>query len=195
MARAYDSPLREEQARQTRERIVQSTVELMIEDPTAPITMARVAERAQVSVRTVYRHFESQEGLVAALQDRIRSAIGLDLDVAPESLSDLRRRMHDAYGRLLDDEPFQRAKLVSPMGPEAAQRERSKRLGWIAAAVDAEFDDLAEPERRRLVGLLRVLCTTGTYFSLVDLTDLDHDEAADALDWAVEALAQATRGS
>src|SRR5438552_4259319 len=66
--RTYDSPLREEQAAATRERILAALAELVVaENPAALLSMQDVARRARVSVRTIYRHFATKEELYSAL--------------------------------------------------------------------------------------------------------------------------------
>ena len=52
--RAYDSPRRREQARETRERITAAARELFLENGWAATRMRDVAERAGVAEPTVY---------------------------------------------------------------------------------------------------------------------------------------------
>src|SRR3954466_3603430 len=62
-ARQYRSPLRGEQQQQTRERILEAAIALIAEDGLAELTVPGVAERAGVSLRTVYRHFPAKDDL------------------------------------------------------------------------------------------------------------------------------------
>lgn len=57
-------------AMRTRELIVDATIALVDEGELRP-TAPRVAERAGVSVRSVFQHFEDVEGLYAAVGDRV----------------------------------------------------------------------------------------------------------------------------
>ena len=67
----------------TRKAIVAACIELVEEgdlEPTAP----RVAERAGVSVRSVFQHFDDLEGLFAAVGDRVlENLLGLVMHVDP----------------------------------------------------------------------------------------------------------------
>jgi AcrR family transcriptional regulator len=62
--RRYDNASRAAAAQQTRERIMQATVELFYEHTYDELTFARVAERAKVSPQTVVLHFRTKDNLV-----------------------------------------------------------------------------------------------------------------------------------
>src|SRR6266481_5195773 len=62
-ARAYVSPLRAEQAAQTRLRIIQAYGDEVCTGGSDDITVQQVAARAGVSVPTLYRHFPSLDTL------------------------------------------------------------------------------------------------------------------------------------
>lgn len=64
--RRYDNASRMASALQTRERIMQATLELFYARHYEDITMADVAEQAGVSPQTVVAHFKTKDGLVDA---------------------------------------------------------------------------------------------------------------------------------
>ena len=70
--RRYQSEARAEQARHTRERILESARELFLEAGFAMTTITAVAERARVSAETVYATYHSKPGLLGAV---IRAAV------------------------------------------------------------------------------------------------------------------------
>lgn len=105
--RAYHSTHRQEQARQTRRTIVQTAHQLFLELGFGATTMPLVAERAGVSVQTVYKSFSNKAGLMKAVFD---TAMAGDDDPRPmrerESLLAVRaesdpRRRFTLYGRFL----------------------------------------------------------------------------------------------
>src|SRR5438132_352803 len=57
-------------ALRTREAIVDASIALVDEGDLRP-TAPRIAERAKVSVRSVFQHFDDLEGLYAAVGDRL----------------------------------------------------------------------------------------------------------------------------
>ena len=67
--RAYDSPLRAEQARQTRQRIVLAARAALLERGYAGTTMPVVARAAGVSVQTVYNAFSTKAELAKRVWD------------------------------------------------------------------------------------------------------------------------------
>lgn len=68
-ARAYDSPLRREQAAATEQRILRAAYELLVSDGYDGTTMAAVAARAGVSVQTVYKSVGSKPELLKRVYD------------------------------------------------------------------------------------------------------------------------------
>jgi AcrR family transcriptional regulator len=129
--RRYDSPLRREQAADTRRRILEAARELFERDGYAATSMADVAAAAGVSLKTVYLAYQSKSGVLRALWHlRLRG----DEDPAP-----------------VDERPWYRAVLEEP-DPERKLRlnqENAKhvkgRIGPLfgvlrgAAQVDADI--------------------------------------------------------
>lgn len=66
MARQYQQARRSETADETRRRIVQATFDLHSEQGIAATTMKQIAERAEVSVGSVYHHFPTYDDAIAA---------------------------------------------------------------------------------------------------------------------------------
>ncbi|HEX5712293.1 MAG TPA: TetR/AcrR family transcriptional regulator [Solirubrobacterales bacterium] len=64
--RAYRMDARAKATEATRERILEASEAVFDELPFDEITLAEVAKRAEVSVQTVLRHFESKDGLFLA---------------------------------------------------------------------------------------------------------------------------------
>jgi AcrR family transcriptional regulator len=98
--RRYDSSRRQEQARQTRRVILQAAYDLFVEVGYGQATIAAIAERAGVSVETIYSAFSSKATLLRRVWDV--TVGGDDEDIAlherPPFLEmraeqDLRRRL------------------------------------------------------------------------------------------------------
>jgi AcrR family transcriptional regulator len=69
--RTYTQDKRAEAARQTRDRILEVTLELYRERGIAATTLRAVAERADVSRGTIVHHFGPGDGLLGAVLDRV----------------------------------------------------------------------------------------------------------------------------
>jgi AcrR family transcriptional regulator len=68
--RRYDSSARREQARRTREAILDAAEQRFLDDGYAATTVATVADDAGVSVETIYKAFGGKSGLVRGLYER-----------------------------------------------------------------------------------------------------------------------------
>lgn len=148
----------------TREAIVDATIALLEQGDLRP-TAPRVAERARVSVRSIFQHFEDLERLHAAVAERLVERVAVLVVPIPPSLplgdrierfvrqrSELLeavtpiRRAADVHGpfsreitsRLRDGHAFLREEVASTFGPEldrASATDREVMLDALDAAL------------------------------------------------------------
>jgi AcrR family transcriptional regulator len=81
--RAYNSPLRQQQAVDTRQRILSVGVQIARELPSwdwSAMTFKAVGDGAAMSERTVRRHFTSERALRDAIQQRLMQECGVDFE-------------------------------------------------------------------------------------------------------------------
>ena len=83
--RPYDSSRRQEQARQTRDAILEVARRRFLAEGFAPTTIAAIAADVGVSVDTIYKSFGSKPGLVRGICERALAGEG---PVAAETRSD-----------------------------------------------------------------------------------------------------------
>lgn len=130
---------RQERARATIEAILEATAHILVERGWARLTTNHVAERAGVSIGSVYQYFPSKDALVAALVDRhvdrITSIVAIEMARAVD------QPFAEATTRIVT--AIARAQLVEPALNRAIleQVPRVGRLGRIRA-VDADFEAL-----------------------------------------------------
>lgn len=105
---------RVQRSERSREAIVQALLELVGEGVLEP-TAQQVAERADVGVRTVFRHFSDMDTLFAAMNDRLTNTVS-DLFVEenqtgsiPDRIEALIERRSKIFGIV---EPYRRAQAV-----------------------------------------------------------------------------------
>ena len=139
--RAYDSARRQEQARQTRDAILEVARRRFLADGFAPTTIAVIAADVGVSVDTIYKGFGGKPGLVRAICQQALAGQG---PVPAETRSDA----------LQSTEPNPRA-IIRGWG--ALTAEVSPRIAPImllirdAAVADPDMASLqAEMDRQRL---------------------------------------------
>ena len=103
--RAYKLGRRVDSVEETRRRIVIATIEMHDEKGIADTTFRDIAERADVSLATVYRHFPTYDTIVEACGELSRSMLSPLDPTAFAEVSDLRTRLRilaDSIGKRLE---------------------------------------------------------------------------------------------
>lgn len=175
-ARNYDSSRRQSQGR---DRILEAALGLARQHSGwnwADITFKAVAEAADLSERTVYRHFPTQRDLHDAMLLRINQDASIsydDLSLAgvPEVVSRLFTSLSTFTPDLARGAPPSAAAI-------AMNRER------MQALLRASRDDA------RLAALLDVLWSNETFERLTAVWRMSTDEAVAAVTWAIGALGE-----
>jgi AcrR family transcriptional regulator len=194
--RAYESPLRQEQAAATRDRILEATAALLGDEHPATLSIPAVAGRAGVSIRTVYRHFDTKEALLDGLYDWSRNRLTQDRLPDEPDLDMFKQVMPDAFRTVLENRDFYRAMHNSGVGGEVQERKGSEdRRRLMQAAARKAAPDLARGDTRRLAALLHLLTWSNTVIFLADNWGMSADEAARTCTWAAEQLAAAAAQS
>lgn len=75
--RDYQSPLRQEQARRTREQILDGLIQAMARGGLADLSIPAVAREAGVSVPTIYRYFHTKRELIELLGSYLVQKAGI----------------------------------------------------------------------------------------------------------------------
>jgi AcrR family transcriptional regulator len=187
-ARPYHSPLRARQAAGTREEILRALAAEFAEGGVRDFSVARVAERAGVSERTVYRHFPTRDALLEGLGQWVNAHLG---DI-PDDLAharDLGPAMAAVFAGFDADEPMVRGLLNSPGGDELRAHARARRLERIDPVVRAALD--GSPRADQVRALIFLLCSIRAWQSLRDDGGLDGRAAGEAVSWAIQTLLEA----
>jgi AcrR family transcriptional regulator len=149
--RPYESPVRQEQAAQTRARIVDAAGELFLSRGYGRTTIRQVAEAAGVAVDTVYAAFGTKPRLLTALIDaRLSAGTGAaNVMDRPQALA-------------VRDEPDQRqqirllaedlANVVRGVGPVFELLRSAASIEPAMAAVYAEMQEYRYQNMRRAIG-------------------------------------------
>jgi AcrR family transcriptional regulator len=154
--RAYNSPLRADQAQQTRRRVLEAARELFIEHGYAGTTVAAVADRAGVSPETIYLALGGKRGLLegvmnitgpheSAAEDEAWWQAVADLPTADERLE----RMTEYSCRILARTWPIHAIIRGAADKEAFAKELSQQL------LDERLANQTQRVRRYLAGDLR----------------------------------------
>jgi len=145
-----------------------------------------VAERAEVSERTVYRHFLTEQGLHDAMMCQLELDAGIRFE--DWKLEDL----PEALGRMFASLPKFAARAASPANVDFAPAERRRRVA-IQDATAGVTGDCTDKQRLLIAAVLDVFCTAATYERVVKTEGLNHRDASAGLIWAMRVLVEALR--
>jgi AcrR family transcriptional regulator len=84
--RRYHSPKRQQQAEETRRRILATAERLFAERGYAAVTMEEIAQEVGISLATVYLHFPGRAAMVGALAEEIAAAPDLSVELIDQDL-------------------------------------------------------------------------------------------------------------
>jgi AcrR family transcriptional regulator len=190
--REYHSQLREQNAEQTRDRILEGTLRLMA-GGLAAISVPAIAREAGVSVPTVYRHFGTKGALLSALYPYVARRTGLDAVPDPTSLDELRGGIRAYFERLDALEDLARAAYASPIADEVRHATMRRRVERIRRLADSVKPRLPKVHRDRITRLLVVLTSSSALRMWRDHLGASVEDASDDIDWVVRAaIAAAT---
>ena len=190
-ARTYSSPLRAEQAEQTRARIVQAAVDLLSEGDAGDLSMADVADRAGVSVRTAYRSFASKDELLDGVIDWVNHHIEEVAGPPPGVREDYETGTAGVIGVLFEIEPLYRALFATSAGRESHRRTNSMRQKGIRMAYAAQMEEVGDDAARRLGAVLHLVASSHGALFMKDYWDLSPQDVGRAMQWAIRVLADA----
>jgi AcrR family transcriptional regulator len=179
--RSYHSPARQKAAAATRDRIIDAGARLVREFTTwdwDELTFRAVAERAEVSERTVYRHFPTERHLHDAIMGRLEDEAGIAYEnVELDNFAGVAARLFASLGRFAIKDS-----IGTPHGPAFVGAEGKRHDALDRAVVAAQLPD---SQRRALAGLLDVLWSPPTYERLGGAWSLDKGEAVEAVQWLI----------
>lgn len=190
--RTYKSELREAQAEATRRRILDALAQVMAEGVEA-LSVPAVAERAGVSVGTVYRHFGDKAGLVSALMPHAIQRTGTVVDDVPSTIEEVDEMVHKVFRHFEGADDLIRAAFASRMGRDARIEWTEERLGVMKETLRHLDPNLTPEELDHLGKTALILTTSDTYREWKERLGLTPDEAADEVMWTIRALLRGVR--
>jgi AcrR family transcriptional regulator len=186
-ARSYGSPLRAQQAEETRERILDATGRVMA-GGLAFVSIPQVAREAGVSVPTIYRHFPTKHDLLAAVYPHAVRRAGLDELVIPRSMDELRAGLRGYFERTDSFGDLARAAMASPASDEVRRLNMPDRVAMFRRLADSLEPRPSPKDRDRIARLLVILTASSALRLWRDQLGSSVDEAADDADWVIRAV-------
>lgn len=189
--RSYTSTVRAARSQQTRERVLAAVAGWMESGEPGELTFEEIARRAGVERRTIFRHFESKEALLAAFWIWINERV--TPRTLPESLEDLVAAPRHTFARFDDHEGVIRASLHSRAGRAMRLAAVSARRKAFRAALAEATRGAAAADRRRLEAVVHALYSAAAWESLRDYAGVSGAQGGDAVSWAIRILVDAVR--
>lgn len=188
--RNYESPVREAQAEQTRQRILDATLRVLARGASA-FTVPAVAKEAEVSLPTVYRLYPNKQELAAAARLEVQKRVGIDRSPVA-TLDELlaRQVMHMRSVAEMDDALVKSLFDLSaqPLSKQAAASAQAT----VSNALKLELKGVRGKERQHLIN------TISMFFSSAGAMmfwrhRLLNEEGAETFTWVVNTLVDAVR--
>jgi len=189
--RTYDMGTRQQAKDSTRDAIVRATIDAFMAERSFAITLPTIAERAQVTVKTVLRHFGSREAVIEAAWAQAYDEVMAERTPPPGDLEGALKVLIAHYERrgsiglvMLADENDPRAVRMNSAG-RLAHRE------WVEEVFADRLPEQAAP-RTRLVDVLVVATDLYAWKLLRIDRGLSVDDVHDRMLVMTEALLAAT---
>jgi AcrR family transcriptional regulator len=190
-SRRYHSPLREQQAELTRERILAAVDGVMTEEGLDKFSVAAVARRAEIQERTIYRHFPTREELLIAFWNWKSKQIGAV--EPPRTPDEVVAALPDTFAALDRAEGLARALVLSPQGREVRLLNNKPRVAGIEQAVEQAAAGLDARTKRQAVAVLRLIDSMDAWLNLKEFAGLNGREAGQAAAWLAEMVFEELR--
>jgi AcrR family transcriptional regulator len=190
--RPYRSPLREAQAQETRNRILEGALRVLA-GGVADLSIPAIAREAGVSVPTVYRNFRTKRDLLEAIYPYAVRRANVEEPKPPKSLADFREGVRILFDRLEAFDDMARAGIASRGAEEIRHLSIGRRLATARQATEAIAPELSGEDRERLIRLVIVLTTSAAGRMWCDHLGLSAAEAADDVEWVLRAVITGSR--
>lgn len=184
--RSYQLKQRAESAEQTRRRIVQATFDLHGEQGIAATTMKHIAQRAGVSIGTVYHHFPTLDQTVLACGQMVMATFPPPTEAIFAGVAKMRERLFRLARALfehLDQVGFDQVRpdqYKAPVVRQFVTEEEAHRIELTRAALAPFAID------RELIRIAAALLDIEVYRGL-QRAGLSLDQAADAIADVIQA--------
>lgn len=192
-SRIYRSPLRERQVRQTRQLVLAAAADELVANGMADTTIAAIAERAQVSQRTVYRHFPDWQTLLDAMTEWVDSELAARMEFTLPESADVSLDELLAAGRALfaamEDVGRPAEAMVLTAQANRLLSEGHRERTRATERVIAEGLPTVDPSTRRQVSaVVRLLFGSHTWYTLTRELGLTAEQAGEAVSRTARAL-------
>lgn len=185
------SELRDEYAALTRGRIVAAFVESLGDGAADEVSMAEIAQRANVAERTIYRHFKTRAELLAAAGEWIEDNVfGYVPFTSPDELPGIFRKLCRSFDR---HPHLARAIALTRAGRTMRADFRRRLIEHHHQAMAPLTRHLKPKEVRQAEALATYLNNVLAWSALREDFGMSSTEISDAIEWALTTLLKDVR--
>ena len=189
----YHSPLRSRQKEQTRELILDAVGRILQGANVTQVTIADVARAAEITERTIYRHFPTREDLLEACWRRaLRTALRGDTSEV-ETLDKMLALTREAFRIFDQHEGIVRALIESPEGREVRKRPGQQRLQALERAFGKILADVPGDLVKTVALATHAIASTPVWAHLRDQCGLDGEQAGDLVTLAIKLMVEGAK--
>lgn len=187
-ARSYDMRTRQQAKDATRDAIIVAAIAVFEAERTFSITLPAVAERADVTVKTVLRHFGTRDALIDAAWQKMFDDIRAEREPPPDDpataldllIEHYERRGSMVLATLAEEDKDSRAQRMNSAG-------RLGHRAWVEQVFGARLPERAA-ERSRLIDVLVVATDVYAWKLLRQDRGLSVSDVSDRMLLMTEAL-------
>ncbi len=182
--RRYKSVKRLAQAAESRERILKALVVQLSEQGLGSFSVPKVAKRAKISLRTIYRHFPNRKALLEELSKEVRTATK-DPIPFPDSPSDLISLPFKLYPYYDKNAALIKAQIYSELGRELrAEVTTPVRRQMFDKVLKDVTSTLSKKQAQQMDALFHLLIGNTSWLHFRETWGLSSREAAEICSWA-----------
>ncbi len=181
----YNSPLRARQKEQTRVLILSAVALILRGADLQSVTTAEVARTAEVTERTIYRHFPTRDDLLKAFWKWQLEKSGGATVIDPATVDDLMSNIKRLFKSLDADEGVIRAVLSSAEGRDLRKVANRARHEHMLGFVTKLHPDLPERDRHSIASGIVSVCSVPSWLFMRDNCGYDGKRAGEAAALAV----------
>ncbi len=190
---SIDAPNERERLKgETAGRIVGTAFEALREAPTATFSHESVAARAGVSARTVYRHFPTQDDLVAAVWRHLRDKTGTRW---PEREPDILPFLRELFDQFHENEALTRAMVAAAPSANISTHGSIEGRAAFRSALTERCADCSNDATDQLVATCVAIYSAPFWLMLRNRGQLPQHLAVEAAVAAMQAVIHSAAGS
>lgn len=182
--RMYDNSARQQQSESNKTRIIEKYVELLVEKRGDEISLEELAEKAEVSARTLYRFFGDKKSLSNELEiylNRYLTSVNENVNsMSIDEFTAFSFKIFDKYSLLLQ------SYLYTNFGQASRRIFRKKLNELLLEKIKAQSKNKNIEEKKAL--FIVSLISANIWSDLKDIHQISGEEIATTAQWAVKTL-------